>query len=119
MFCVATYKGNIIFSEWLSFFRELLTVKCLSISGNKGLQKIVWRLPVDNPSALRRSWMTTEAHTWGYEGIHESKMCHPLLDHINDCIRRIHTVVKQARDHKSRQGRGVAGRCTVSRGAGR
>lgn len=38
---------------------------------------------------VRRSRMTTEAHTWGYEGIHESNKCHPLLDLIDkrSCIR--------------------------------
>lgn len=36
---------------------------------------------------VHRSRMTTEAHTWGYEEIHENNMCHPLPDHINDCLR--------------------------------
>lgn len=38
---------------------------------------------LENIGKVRRSRMTIEANTWGYEGIHESNKSHPLLARIN------------------------------------
>lgn len=76
---------------------------------------------LENIGTVRRSRMTIEANTWGYEGIHESNKSHPLLAHINKLsgICWIHTVVNKEFIHESHQGRGVVGCYTVNRGARR